>query len=322
MLLRDRPLLQDRIDKAIYLPRPRLEDRLLQAVLQERNALLLGQWGSGKTTLLRKVEAALQESGRRTVWINARLADDAEGLLKEVALALSEVDRENQDDAAAVAEAPPAGLLPLVQELGSHQPAVIIIDELLDEQIAFDLFGRLRDELWAARHVWLAAATPQRAATLRTPPVEAFWSAVVEIPPLGPEEVSGLLERGLSHDELLKVRKNSAIAGVHPRELVREVERILEGDEDRSRRLGDLAEAAGRIGRSEEMAMTELIGLGRPASAHDDELLDRLGWSRAYTQRILSALESAQLVQTMSESNKDRTGRPRKLYTPNTRLPI
>jgi hypothetical protein len=24
----------------------------------------------------------------------------------------------------------------------------------------------------------------------------------------------------------------------------------------------------------------------------------------------------------MSESNKDRTGRPRKLYTPNTRLPI
>jgi AAA domain len=318
MLLRDRPLLQDSIDAAIYLPRPKLEEPLVRALTQERNALLVGPFGSGKTTLLRKVEAALGESGRRTVWINASFAESAESLLREVEQALQAPDA-GQGGPGSLSPRPP-GLLPLVRAIATHQPAAIILDGLRDEGVGFDLFGRLRDELWAAGHVWLVAVTPQKSAALRTPPAEAFWSTVVEIPPLESDEIRELLEKGLDSFERRKVKARYPISDVHPRELIREVEQILEGDEGQGRRIGSLTEEAGRLGRSEAMAMTELIGLGRPVSVHDPELLDRLGWSRAYAQRIFAALETAHLVRSIPEPSKERIGRPRKLYVPNLRL--
>jgi predicted transcriptional regulator len=45
-------------------------------------------------------------------------------------------------------------------------------------------------------------------------------------------------------------------------------------------------------------------------------LLDRLGWSRAYAQRMLSHLEDARLLRSIPE-RRDRPARPRKLYEPN-----
>ena len=75
------------------------------------------------------------------------------------------------------------------------------------------------------------------------------------------------------------------------------------------RRRGRATQAAG--------AMVELLGLGRPVSAHDPELLERLGWTRPYAQRILAHLESAGLVRSMPERGGERAGRPRKLYEPN-----
>jgi predicted transcriptional regulator len=315
MLLRDRPLLQDRIDAAIYLPRPKLEEPLIRAVSQERNALLVGPPGSGKTTLLRKVEAKLDESGRRTVWINAALVDDAESLLDEVDQALRYPDKESVP----LPSPRPPGLLSAIRSVATHQPSVIIIDGLLDEDIGFDLFGRLRDELWAARHVWLVAVPPTVSATLRTPPAGAFWSKVVEIPPLEPTEVRDLLKRGLDGKEWHRMKGISPPSELHVRSVIREVERILEGDAGSDQRMGALIEEAAGIGRSESMAMAELIGLGRPASVHDDELLDRLGWSRAYAQRIFANLEAAHLVRSIPEPSKERTGRPRKLYEPNPR---
>jgi hypothetical protein len=318
MLLRDRPLLQDRIDASIYLPRPKLEDPLLRALMQERNALLVGPPGSGKTTLSHKAEAELKESGRRTVWVNAALADDAETLLEEVEECLDRLDGEADEDTPPRLPQPP-GLLSLARAISAHRPAVIILDGLLDEEIGFDLFGRLRDELWAAGHIWLVAVTAPVSATLRTPPAAAFWSTVAEIPPLESNEVSDLLKRGLDSKEWHRMKGISPPSELHLRAVIREVERILEGDGGKDERMGALIEEASGIGRSEAMAMSELIGLGRPASVHDDELLDRLGWSRAYAQRIFANLEAAHLVRSIPEANKERTGRPRKLYEPNPR---
>lgn len=315
MLLRDRPLLQDSIDASIYLPRPKLEEPLIRAVGQERNALLVGPPGSGKTTLLRRIEAKLDEGGARTVWINAALVDDTESLLDEVDEALRGPDPQTDPPP----QPRPPGLLPAVRAVATHQTSVIIVDGLLEEDIAFDLFGRLRDELWAAGHVWLVAVTQAISATLRTPPAAAFWSKVVEIPPLGSDEVRSLLERGLDPKERRKMKGISPPTELHLRAVIREVERILEGDTGSDQRMGALIEEAAGIGRSESMAMVELIGLGRPVSVHDDELLDRLGWSRAYTQRIFANLEAAHLVRSIPEPSKERTGRPRKLYEPNPR---
>jgi hypothetical protein len=54
--------------------------------------------------------------------------------------------------------------------------------------LAYEWFGRLRDEVWALGHTWIVSARPSDAATLRTPPANAFWSTTVELGPLVEEE--------------------------------------------------------------------------------------------------------------------------------------
>lgn len=65
--------------------------------------------------------------------------------------------------------------------------------------------------------------------------------------------------------------------------------------------------------------MIEIQGLGRPVSVHDADLLDRLGWSRPYAQRILSTLEANGILRSIPE-RRDAPGRPRKLYELNPTL--
>lgn len=72
----------------------------------------------------------------------------------------------------------------------------ILVDGLIDSDVGYDLFGRLRDELWSSGHSWAVAVRPRDSAALRTPPADAFWSTVVEIPALTTEETERLLHLG------------------------------------------------------------------------------------------------------------------------------
>lgn len=315
MLFRDRPLDPGRLDGGLYAPRPHLESALLRPLRQGRNVLLVGDVGSGKTTLMRQMKTELESEGRRTAWINAALADGPEDLLIAIDAELGDGSRSPQG--LLEGPTPRSHLLSLSRALTGHPPAVILLDGLSQTSLGFDLFGRLRDELWAAGHTWLVALRPQDAAALRTPPAEAFWSAVVEIPPLNKAEVAEFLKRGLDPAERRRLERDGPIGGLHPRLLIREVEKALETEPGARRaRIGALIDRASSLGRSEAMAMAELIGLGRPASVHDPELLERLGWSRAYAQRILSRLEQEHLVRSIPEAAGKRSGRPRKLYEP------
>lgn len=313
MRFRDRPLLPSSIDREIYLARPELEEALLRPLKQGRNALLLGDAGSGKTTLMRRVAEELEGEEEEIVWVNGALAKTAGDLLAMVDAAL---DKEGSSN---IPEEDGAGrLLELTRALAERPPVVIMVDGLSEAEVGFDLFGRLRDELWMAGHVWLVSATPKDSAALRSSPADAFWAAVVEIPPLDETEVSKLLQLGLTAGERLRL-KRVPLAGYHPRLLIREVEGDLDqgSGKEQLARMRTLMERANGLGRSEGIALAELINLGRPASAHDPELLERLGWSRPYAQRIFSHLETAGLVRSIPEARGERTGRPRKLYEPN-----
>jgi energy-coupling factor transporter ATP-binding protein EcfA2 len=309
MRFRDRPLLVDGLDAGLYLERPELERRLVESLAGGGNVLLLGEAGSGKSTLLRRAAGLLAGSERPAVSVNAGLAGDAAGLLELVADALGPAAEDGGGG---------AGLLRAVRRLRRDAPAAIMVDGLIDPDVGYDVFGRLRDELWDLGHAWAVAVRPRDSAALRTPPADAFWSSVVEIPPLEADEVARLLRLGLRPEELRRVEGGPAVAPAHPRQVIRAARAALDpGAEGVSHR--HLERAAG-LGRGEALAAAELRDLGRPVSAGDPELLERLSWSRAYAQRILSNLEEHGVVRSIPERS-DRPGRPRKLYELNPTLP-
>jgi len=323
MLFRDRPLLPDGLDSELYVPRPFLEDEVLSPLRAGRNVLVLGEAGAGKSTLLRKVAGDLERDGRPVVLVNGALADDASELLELVDAALEERVPPEHADPAPEGGSDPARLLRATRRLARDEAAVILIDGLGSAEIGFDLFGRLRDELWSLEHAWLVAVRPRDSAVLRTPPADAFWGRIIEIPPLDSAETEQLLHRGLSEQELQRLDDDRLLSGAHPRFLIRWAQDRLEGGEHSAAGLGGpqwYLEQASQLGRSEAMAIAELQGLGRPVSVHDPELLERLGWSRPYAQRILSNLEEHQLLRSIPE-RRDAPGRPRKLYELNPNPP-
>lgn len=310
MRFRDRPLLVDGLDAALYLERPDLERRVVEPLQSGRNVLLLGEPGAGKSTLLRRVAGLLRRDGHEAVIVNAALARDASALLDLV------------DDAlpggvpGAPQRATSSGLLDAARRLRRPAPVAILLDGLLDAEIGYDLFGRLRDELWELGHPWAVAVRPRDSGVLRSPPADAFWARVVEIAPLDREETDRLLRLGLDDAEYEIARRHRVLAHHHPRAVIRDAQQILtRGPGPAESTNEQLLARAAELGRSEAMAMAELQGLGRPVSAHDPELLDRLGWSRSYAQRVLSRLEAGDLLRTIPERD-DRPGRPRKLYEP------
>ncbi|MCA1689031.1 MAG: hypothetical protein LC720_00825 [Actinobacteria bacterium] len=320
MRFRDRPLLVDGLDAGLYLERPALEQRLVEALGRGGNVLLLGEAGSGKSTLLRRAAGMLTRSRRRAVSVNAGLADDAAGLLELVRGGLADpggVGAQAEEGGGGA-----AGLLRAVRRLPRDPPAVILVDGLIDPEVGYDVFGRLRDELWGLDHAWAVAARPRDSAALRKPPADAFWGTLVEIPPLSADEVARLLRLGLDPEELGRVEGDPAWppADAHPRQVIRASRDALGvgGAAPAAAGPGHLERAAG-LGRSEALAAAELQDLGRPVSAHDPDLLERLSWSRPYAQRVLSNLEEHGVVRSIPDRS-DRPGRPRKLYELNPTL--
>lgn len=323
MLFRDRPLLPDGLDSELYVARPSLEQDIVATLSAGRNVLLLGEPGAGKTTLLRKVAGELERQERPTVLVNGALADDAGKLLELVDAALHE--RLPQPFPGPLPEegSEAARLLRAVRRLSREQPVVIAIDDLIRPEIGYDLFARLRDELWGVGHAWLLALRPRDSGPVRTPPADAFWGRVIEIPPLDHEQTDEVLRRGLSEEEQHRLDDDRSPCGAHPRFLIRWAQdRIEHGQDLGGERRGPqwYLDQASRLGRSEAMAIAELQGLGRPVSAHEVELLERLGWSRPYAQRILSNLEDHGLLRSIPERSEG-LGRPRKLYELNPNPP-
>jgi len=325
MLLRERPLLADGIDAAVFAPRT-VGRPLLDAALAERNTLLLGEAGTGKTTLLRWLRARLRESGRRCAFVNASLAIDVSSFADLVAAGLEDAwgpDSPPLEPPAPSDETVPRAvrLLQDVRRLRTPEPVVVLVDGLADSAVAHDWFGRLRDELWALGHTWVVAARPVDAAPLRTPPADAFWSLVLEVPRLSVEERDAMLEHGLEPEERKLVGGATLPPNPTPRELVSLLREILSRSNGASPPAGFEAwsqqrrERAATLGQPEQLALTELEAIGRPVSVHDDDLLRRLEWSRPYAQRVLGRLEDAGLVRVIPERGGGQ-GRPRKLYEP------
>ncbi|MGI8457003.1 MAG: AAA family ATPase [Propionibacteriaceae bacterium] len=301
-----RPLLDNNADAELFTDRETEREQVDAAVRHGLNVAVIGPSGSGTTSLVRQLQRQWRRADVRCVFVDGRAAGSAAGVLRRV---LTGLELDPTDD-------PRSGIDRL--RAVPDRP-VVVLDGLPEAAQTHQLFGRLRDELWTTPLRWVVTARDDERATLLLPPANAFFERVVNLPELTAEASRLLLKtRAAGADELPGVLLDEVVAAAaarQPRALLDTARTALA----RPELVGSLAAM-----RSELRTRLEEVG-GRPAvelaaelqqlggaSASDQRLLDRLGWTRPHATRMLRKLEDARLV-TSSELASG-TGRPRKVY--------
>ena len=327
MMLSGRPLLPTKADRQYLVNRPEA-DLVVQHVQAGMNTLLLAGRGMGKTTFLRHVGARLQdEAGFTTVYIDGRRLDDAAMILRTVRdeltgprTGLEAALGESARTSAMLFTPMPAELrneeaLRLVRELASNaegRKACVLLDDP-DPASAHRLFGRLRDELWQTELRWIVAGDNSRRQQYLTPPADAFFERVVELPPLTESQQQELIQKRLEQGDdrgMMAVRGESG----NPRALLAALREATSADDAQAmlaRRAQRQTRADDELGRLAGMMLAEIED-GALASASDPDWLKRFGVSRQRSQQVLAALERSGLVR--GERLPGPTGRPRKVY--------
>ena len=296
------------------------------------NTLVLGPRGSGKTSLLHSCEAEQERSGRPTVWISGAFIESALELIDAVAFKLEAprqayypgvADTLQQAYGQRVVMGAPNPTLSAIREFASRleqreaqqERPLVIVDDLAPE-IAHGVFGRARDEVWNLPLLWVVAGDTARSAAYLKPPADSFFGRVVELSRLSDADAIALLRARV--DDRLPIEVLQRIveqAYGNPRRLIALAAEALLGNGDHATGVLDrdreFMERLRELGPPAERLWTVMVPLGQ-VSAHDEALLNQLGWSRVRASQVLNQLEKAGLVQSSRE--RAAHGRPRKVY--------
>jgi hypothetical protein len=307
--LSGRPLLDTAADAALFVDRDVELDRLGRAVAEGLNVLTSGPRGAGKTSLL-----------RRAVYLG-RTAGEAPGPLGSVdASAVGSAD-ELLHRVADVLGAPSAGLpagadgLTRLAGLDAAARRAVAVDGLSPD-VAHVAFGQLRDELWSVPVTWVVSCSDRQELDFLRPPADAFFDARVRLAPFADGDLRELLRRRATPDELDDAALDVVVslAQGNPRRALDLARHLLlapgSGPELRAA-LVRRDEALDRLGAPARMLLDELDASGA-ASASDDALLARLGWTRPRAAQVFGQLEAEGLVRAADERNGP--GRPRRIY--------
>lgn len=318
--LSQRPLTASAADAELFVDRSSELRRITQAVDLRLNCLLVGERGSGRTSLLRQVERRLREADASVVFVDAEQVADVQRLVEAVVQEAASRPIDGGDRFPSLHAA--------LDRAGAWlaDGTVVLVDDVAPE-VAFELFGRHRDELWEIGAVWVVSGSIGSRGRYLQPPADAFFDAVVELGELSEEASRDLLLRRAEHarpgDAAATRIFQSAAALARdanprtPRVLLAAARAVVLGERDDHRALARVAamqQEAGRIGRAATMLLTELLDRG-PVSASDEDLQRSLGWTRPRIVQVLKQLEGANLV--VATTQPGRTGRPRTLYAVN-----
>lgn len=323
MQLSGRPLLDTRADAALFVDPTGLVERLQRAVRDRLNVLVSGPRGAGKTSLLRQFLFRLRTSGDDAVMVSAGTANTAADVLELVRRAVTPA----QPRPGVVAAVPPApagqreiaSAVELLEALRVvEQPATVVLLDNVPPGLAHALFGQLRDELWQLPYCWVVTCADRDESVFLRPPADAFFDTVLRLPPLDAEATRELLRRRASGDELDDDTLASVVELSHgnPRRALDLTRQATTAGTSPDRLRADAAqrsETLARLGRPAQMLLAELEASGG-ASASDEALLSRLGWTRARAAQVLDQLASAELVEATDVRNGP--GRPRRVYRP------
>lgn len=316
MQLSGRPLLDTRADAGLFVDPFKHLDRLSRAIGDGLNVLVTGWRGSGKTSLLRQFLLHRRASGPAALLVSAGTASSPSDVLTLVLRALA-------TDTAPASRAGEPSVVDLLDALATDtSPAAVLLDNL-PPRLAHALFGQLRDELWRLPLVWVVTCADTDEVAFLRPPADAFFDTVVRLPPLDPPAMRDLLRRRASADELDDEALSSVVelSDGNPRSALVLARRLTSGESSPELVRADEArrrEAVTKLGRPAQMLLTELEASGA-ASASDETMLSRLGWTRARAAQVLEQLASAGLVEATDVRNGP--GRPRRVYRPSAAQP-
>ncbi len=322
MNLSGRPLLDNPADQALLVGRDGELQRIGRSLRSGLNCLVVGDPGSGKTSLLRALLFRFRDetSDLRLLYVRGSAASTAAELLAAVLAAVPRAGGEPFDHRGGAAA--PADLVDALTSAiaeDSRRPTVIMVDDVRAD-VGLDLFGALRDELWQVDARWLVTASTVQAATLLRPPADVFFETRVRLEPLTAPEVVEMLRWRLDHPDgadralLAAMEQAGPLTPRRALEVARELAteptvggRALTTVQGLRARTAALQE----LSRPARMLAQELESLGW-ASASDERLLDRMGWTRPRVVQVIGELQAGGLVQ-MREENTGR-GRPRKVF--------
>ncbi len=313
--LSGRPLLDTRADAALFVDRAAELDRVDRAVAEGLNVLVSGPRGIGKTSLLRHHAYGRRITGQELAVLDASALTDPAAFLEAAARAVGA--------AGPTGELSAADLVATLSRLVPNQaaPRVLAVDGLAPA-IAQAVFGQLRDELWRAPLTWLVSCADVDEAAFLRPPADAFFDTTVRLAPLADDDVHDLLRRRATVDELSDdaVTEVVSLAAGVPRRAIDLARHLLLAPEAdgsagvieavRDRLLGR-EQAVERLGTPARMLLAELETVGG-ASASDERLLTRLGWTRARAAQVFGELERQGLVEATDQPRA--SGRPRRVF--------
>jgi hypothetical protein len=200
------------------------------------------------------------------------------------------------------------------REAAPETPRYVLVDGPVDSRAAHELFGGLRDALFAIPVRWVVVARAEWLGEYQTPPADVFFESVLHLDGFPTNRVAEFLSRRgveLPADRLHEVVR---LGRGSPRRLLtlarnavlNPSESLEDGGYDQWReRQASVSQAA--------LALFDELGSRGPVTIADKELREHLGWGEMRVRRAMQELVEEGLVRA-SKGPADGPGRPPTVY--------